>query len=223
MTRQKTFKHRVRERMAKTGESYTAARRMLIAAGDRPESDTPTFEPPSSEDSVSKATGRSLEQWFKLLDDWDASSHTHTEIARWLQAEHGVAGWWSQNVTVAYERMRGGRAVGQTADGFSIGATKTVNVPVEQLFEAVSNDAIREAWLPGADMTLRTATAPKSARYNWEDGSTRVIAGFASMGENKSQLSIQHERLPDTDTASEMKVYWRKRVAALKELLEKAD
>ena len=31
MTRQKTFKHRVRARMAKTGESYTAARRMLIA------------------------------------------------------------------------------------------------------------------------------------------------------------------------------------------------
>ena len=36
MTRQRTFKRRVRARMAKTGESYTAARRMLIAAGDRP-------------------------------------------------------------------------------------------------------------------------------------------------------------------------------------------
>ena len=37
MTTQKTFKRRVRERMAKTGESYTTARRMLISKGDRPE------------------------------------------------------------------------------------------------------------------------------------------------------------------------------------------
>ena len=36
MTRQRTFKRLVRARMAKTGESYTAARRMLIAAGDQP-------------------------------------------------------------------------------------------------------------------------------------------------------------------------------------------
>ena len=32
MTTQKTFKRRVRDRMAKTGESYTAARRQLVAA-----------------------------------------------------------------------------------------------------------------------------------------------------------------------------------------------
>ncbi len=31
MTQQKTFKRRVRARMAKTGESYTAARRQLLA------------------------------------------------------------------------------------------------------------------------------------------------------------------------------------------------
>ena len=37
MTKQRTFKRRVRERMAKTGESYTAARRMLIQDGDTPE------------------------------------------------------------------------------------------------------------------------------------------------------------------------------------------
>jgi hypothetical protein len=43
MTRQKTFKRRLRARMEKTGESYTAARRMLIAAGARPEA--APFEP----------------------------------------------------------------------------------------------------------------------------------------------------------------------------------
>ena len=36
MTAQKSFKRKVRARMAKTGESYTAARRQLIASGERP-------------------------------------------------------------------------------------------------------------------------------------------------------------------------------------------
>ena len=34
MTTQKTFKRRVRARMAKTGESYTTARRMLILSAE---------------------------------------------------------------------------------------------------------------------------------------------------------------------------------------------
>src|SRR5688572_14395247 len=100
MTRQKTFKRRVRERMAKTGESYTAARRMLIAQGDRPE--TPKFEPPVAEERVVEATGRGWQAWFELLDAWEAASRTHTEIARWLRDEHGVDGWYSQSITVGY-------------------------------------------------------------------------------------------------------------------------
>jgi hypothetical protein len=158
MTRQKTFKRRVRARMEKTGESYTAARRMLIAAGERPEASTSTFQPPMADEKVAAATGRVWEEWFALLDEWGAASRAHRDIARWLQDEHGVAGWWSQSVTVAYEQARGLRAPGQRVDGWSITATKTIAVPVE--------------------------------------------------------------RLPDADTAEEMKAWWRGRVAALKPLLE---
>jgi hypothetical protein len=71
MTRQKTFKRRARERMAKTGESYTAARRMLIADGDRPEM-APAFEPPVAEYRVVEATGRGWQEWFAVLDEWGA-------------------------------------------------------------------------------------------------------------------------------------------------------
>jgi hypothetical protein len=220
MTRQKTFKRRVRARMAKTGESYTAARRMLIAAGERPESAAPAFAPPMSDEKVAEATGRRWEQWFALLDAWNAASHSHTEIARWLVAEHDVPGWWSQSITVAYEQARGLRAPGQRPDGWAISATKTVAVPVERLYEAFEDEALRERWLPGAQLRLRTATAPKSARYDWEDGSTRVVVGFESLAEAKSRVALAHEKLPDADTAEEMKAWWRERVAVLKSLLE---
>ncbi|MGH2960593.1 MAG: hypothetical protein ACRDL3_00125, partial [Solirubrobacterales bacterium] len=76
MTKQKTFKRRVRERMAKTGESYTAARRVLIAAGERPAGSAPEFEPPVADEKVVEATGRGWDEWLRVLDEWGAPSHT---------------------------------------------------------------------------------------------------------------------------------------------------
>jgi uncharacterized protein YndB with AHSA1/START domain len=220
MVTQHTFKKRVRARMAKTGESYTAARRMLIAAGDAPEETGATFEPPVADEAVAAATGQRWESWFGALDAAGAVSKTHTQIAALLVDDHGVSGWWAQSITVAYERARGLRAVGQHADGWAITATKTIGVPVEGLYAAVTDDETRARWLPGAELRLRTKTASKVARYDWEDGSTRVAVFFSAKTEASSTLSVEHARLPDADTADEMKTYWRGRVTALKALLE---
>jgi hypothetical protein len=220
MTRQKTFKRRVRERMAKTGESYTAARRMLIAQGDRPETPVPQFDPPVAEERVVAATGRGWQAWFELLDGSEAATRSHTEIARWLRAEQGVDGWYSQSIAVGYERARGLRAPGERPDGFAVGASRTVAVPVERLFEAFEDETLRERWLPGAELRVRTATFPRTARYDWEDGSTRVIVGFDDVGEAKSRVALSHERLPDAEAADEMKAWWRERLTALKSQLE---
>ena len=220
MTRQKTFKRKVRARMQKTGESYTAARRRLIAAGERPEAEAAECEPPMSDDAIRERTGRGWDEWFALLDAWEAASRPHPDIARWLRDEHGVDGWSAQSVTVGYERARGLRAPGQRPDGWSVTASKTVAVPVERLYAAFGDDGLRERWLPGAELHVRTASPPKSARYDWEDGSTRVIVGFYAKGDGKSQVALEHARLPDADTAEEMKSWWRERVGALKEMLE---
>ena len=62
---------------------------------------------------------------------------------------------------------------------------------------------------------------PKSARFDWSDGSTRILVGFTSKGDARSTVALAHERLPDADEADRMKAFWRERVAALKELLER--
>ena len=219
MTEQRTFKRKVRARMEKTGESYTAARRRLIDAGEMPD-EAPATGPRVSDEAVTGATGRRWDDWFAVLDDWGATERSHKEIARRLMDEHGVAGWWAQSITVNYEVARGLRAPGQRPDGWEIGASKTVAVPVERLYEAFTDEAQREGWLPGAELRLRTATAPKSARYDWEDGSTRVVVMFEAKGDAKSVVFLAHQKLPDADTADGMKAFWRERVGALKELLE---
>jgi hypothetical protein len=79
----------------------------------------PTSARPTPEQAIAAVDGASIAVY---LGHGDASPHPysattnawgptgHTEIARWLVAEHRIGGWWAQSVTVAYERARGVRA-----------------------------------------------------------------------------------------------------------------
>lgn len=94
-------------------------------------------------------------------------------------------------------------------------------VSVERLYDAFVDASLRERWLPDGQLHERTATKPKTARFDWGDGTSRVLVTFAAKGEAKSSAAIQHRRLADSQEAAQMKDYWRARVAALKEELER--
>jgi hypothetical protein len=219
MTRQRSFKRIVRARMEKTGESYSAARRSLLAAEGAKETAAVTLT--VSDEAIRSRTGRGWEEWFDLLDDWNAVERPHKEIARWLRSEHVIDGWSAQSVTVSYERARALRAVGERPDGFSVTAQKTVAVPVDSLYEAFVDEKLRKRWLPDGKLRERTATKPRSARFDWGDGDTRVIVGFTAKGEQKSTAALEHARLPDAEEAERMKAFWRERIGALKQILER--
>ena len=218
MTRQKSFKRLVRARMHKTGESYTSARASLLAAGEPNATEGPTLT--MSDDAIRRRTGHGWEHWFDLLDEWGGTQRSHTDAARWLREEQATGGWNAQAIVVSYERARGLRAVGEHADGFTVTASKTVAVPVDRLYEAFVDDALRRQWLPDAELSERTATKPKSARFDWDGGDTRVVVGFEAKGDAKSTASLAHEKLPDAGAAERMKAFWRERVAVLKATLE---
>lgn len=221
MTRHKTFKRLVRARMEKTSESYTAARAALLTADDPNSgaSDGPGLV--VSDEVIRGRTGRGWEDWFGLIDEWGGTEHSHKEIAAWIRAEHDTDGWSSQAVTVSYERARHMRAVGERDDGFVVTASKTVAVPIERLYEAFVDESVRRSWLPDAELTERTATKPKSARFDWGEGDSRVVVGLEAKGNEKSTASLAHEKLPDAGEADRMKAYWRERVTTLKEVLER--
>ena len=67
MTEHKSFKRLVRARMEKTGESYTAARAMLLRA-DEPAA-APALKLATSDERIRERTGRGWEQWFAILDE----------------------------------------------------------------------------------------------------------------------------------------------------------
>jgi len=72
MTTQKLFKRRVRERMAKTGERYAAARLQVGRQRNRVEADPPDVASAmelASDAKLHEATGRYWLEWIAVLDE----------------------------------------------------------------------------------------------------------------------------------------------------------
>ncbi len=223
MTKDSSFKRRVRERMSKTGESYAAARSRVSQKRDRVQAAGARLaatEDRPSDDKVEAATGKRWDAWFSILDRWGARERKHGETASFLMDEHGVAGWWSQSITMWYERSRGLRLKHQQSDGFTVYASKTIAAPLDVVFDAFVNPRSRRKWLTDGTMSLRTSQPGRTARFDWGDGSTRVSVSFDAKGPAKTTVAVAHERLPDPDEAETAKASWRERLAHIKSFLE---
>ncbi len=204
MPKQKDLKRLVRSRMKKTGEAYTAAR-LRVLKRNEPAPDYAHIAG-MSDASVRKQTGRSWAQWVGLLDAEGAAEKSHREIARYVSSL-GTPSWWSQMVTVGYERVRGLRDRGQRrGGGYSATKSRTFTVAVGELFRAFANARVRSRWLP-VKVTVRSATPRKRMRLAWEDD-TAVVLGFSSKGRSKSAVALAHENLPDKSAAEAMKKTW---------------
>jgi uncharacterized protein YndB with AHSA1/START domain len=169
--------------------------------------------------AVEKKTGRGWKQWFAVLDAAGAKELPHKEIARYLHAEHGVDGWWAQMVTVGYEQARGLRAKHETSSGFQVSGSKTVAVPLDRLYAAFADARQRKRWLGDARIEVRKATPSKSMRITWLEDDTSVEANFYAKGAGKSQVALQHRKLPTARAAAQRKAYWKERLEELAALL----
>ncbi len=219
MTTDKARKRAVRSRMQKTGERYAAARRHVAQADAQPELRPRVAEPGMSEAAILKGTGRSWDEWFRILDAWDATSHTHTEIARHVNTELGVDGWWSQSVTVGYERARGRRAPNQRPEGFEVSISKTVAIPPLEAWRAFVEPRRRATWLD-LPMRMRTGTRTmgRSARFDVPSEGTRVNAYFDAKGDDRCVVTVTHVKLADATDVASHRAAWKVRLGRLAEL-----
>jgi hypothetical protein len=228
MTTDKDLKRLVRARMKKTGEAYTTARAQVTRRKPAAPAPSATHTPGDyatlagiSEAAIRKNTGCGWERWVKTLDHHGASAMSHREIAELVRTKYGTGDWWTQYVTVGYERIKGLRERGQRRDGtYEVNKSRTISVPVKKLFDACSDASARHKWLGEPGVTVRTATSPKSMRLSWHDG-TAVVLGFTPKGESKSSVSVQHMKIPAKAAAEQLKTYWSAKLDALAALLAK--
>jgi hypothetical protein len=224
MPTNKDFKRVVRARMTKTGESYTTARAHLLIKKPAPTPAPSDFGKLAgmSDATIKAKTGCTWDRWVWALDRVEAHDWEHREIAEYVHEKYKVPGWWSQSVTVGYERIKGLRAIGQRRGGaFEASKSRTFAVPIARLYRAFYDKRVRARWLPGVDLTIRVATRDKSMRITWP-GKTSVELYFTSRGPKKGQVAVQHVKLPNKETATRMKQYWEERLDKLGEMLTPA-
>jgi len=229
----KDLKRLVRARMKKTGEAYTTARAHLLKKPRRKTVSKTVLAAAkkvdyaalagTSDATIKAKTGCTWERWVGALDYLGAKEMSHRDIAALVSKKYKIDGWWAQTVTVGYERIKGLRARGQRRDGtYEATKSRTFDVPVKTLFEAWADASVRRRWLDGESVKVRTATAPKSMRLGWSDGSIIAI-GFEAKGVSKSSVAVQHTKLPDKETADRLKQYWSDRLDTLGEALSERD
>jgi hypothetical protein len=171
------------------------------------------------DDAVKKATGKTWDEWCRALDKSGAKELDHKGIVAILHKEFDVGPWWGQMVTVGYEQARGLRKKHEKPDGFSISGNKTIGVPIATLYDAWADAKQRKRWLPDPNFTVRKATAKKSMRVTWVDGTSSVDVMFYAKGAAKSQVSVEHRKLSSEASATRMKAYWKQSLTKLAELL----
>ena len=242
MPRQKDLNRLVRARMQKTGEAYTAARAQVLRKPKAPQAADAAPPPPAAapvavaptappepkdyaaiagtSDAVIKAkTGCNWETWVKALDYARADELSHRQIAALIREKWNTPSWWTQMVTVGYERIKGLRERGQRRGGdFTMTRSRTFPVDVDTLFEAWADGRRRKRWLGETGVKVRTATAPRSMRLQMPDGAI-VALWFEAKGKNKSVVALEQGRLPDRATAEALKQRWSERLDALRDAL----
>lgn len=212
MTRQESFKRRIRTRMEKTGEKYGAARRSLLtrSPGSRPW----VSDPEMTEDAVQAATGRGWDEWCDIVDAWPGHTDGHSAIAAHLHDVHGVDGWWAQSVTVGWERITGRRLPHQRADGtFTVSKSRTMTVDVAVLRQMLADDTDRSDLFPGIATELRSRPSSKALRVGFEPGA--VLLSFDPVGPDRTRVTVTHERLADTEQVEQWRGYWEEWLEAI--------
>jgi hypothetical protein len=173
-----------------------------------------------SDEAVSAKTGKTWSEWFAILDKAGANAMPHKEIATYLYEKHKVPGWWCQMVTVGYERERGLRQVHETPEGFQVSVSKTIAVPLADLFAAWNDAKARTRWLGRAKITVRKTTPNKSIRLVCDADQSHVDVRFYPKGVGKSQVVVDHTKLASAADVTRMKAFWSKALESLKAALE---
>jgi hypothetical protein len=169
-----------------------------------------------SSEAVQAKTGKGWEEWAAVLDKEKADKLPHKAIAELLNQKYELSNWWSQMVTVGYERMRGLRQVHETKQGFVASISRTINLSRPELWELLQ-EPVRMKWLT-VPHKVASHNTPKTLRLNMPDGS-RVEFGIIDKGK-KSSITAQHSYLKDAKEVAEKKELWAKLLGALKALAE---
>jgi uncharacterized protein YndB with AHSA1/START domain len=192
-----------------------------MASGEKTMTTKSSTAPRMSDIAVKAKTGKNWKDWFAVLDKAGARKMNHQEIVKLVSEKYDVGPWWQQMVTVSYEQARGLREKYQKPAGYQISVSRTVNAPVAKLYKSFADARSRSSWLSDDGFIVRTKTTDKSLRVTWGDNKSSLEINFYPKAADKTQVVVQHSKLPDAKSSAKMKTYWGKALDRLRTSLEK--
>jgi uncharacterized protein YndB with AHSA1/START domain len=194
-----------------------------------------------SDEAVAAKTGKNWPEWFRLLDAWGAGSKGHKATAIHLAEEHGLSAWWSQTVTVEYERARGLRDVHETPSGYEVSVSRVIAAPVADAWRAWTTEDGWNGWFTSraridlkvggqysnADEdtgTFLTVAPNERLRFSWDQAQhtagSQVEVRFYEKERSKCQVVLQHSRLAKREQRDNLKEGWSWAMDSLRSYLE---
>ncbi len=170
-------------------------------------------------EAIEKGTGRSWADWLAFFERIGAAGLDHAAIAREVEADGLVSGWWAQAVVIHYEQETGKRVEGQVTGGkFAANASKTVPGDLDEGLSRWVALVADDGEFAGVPLdTEPSSSATEKWRY-WRcplaDGS-RVQVTVSAKDGGKVVVAVQHDRLESAEDRDRWKAYWRERLAGM--------
>ena len=198
---------------------------------------------PVTDAACKQTTGKSLKDWFALLEQRGGTNLKRRDTVNWLHAEMDKDLWWCTTVWVEYERKKG--VVNQQdglIEGYNICSTKTIAASVTDVYQAFVATPQLKQWFGDnvqarveAGGTLKDSTGNtaeylrvrenKDLRFTWNhpkaEAPTRVDVMFADKGKGKTGITLNHIRIQNRAEADGLRAAWGSALDRLKQLLEK--
>jgi len=194
---------------------------------------------PTDEAAAKKATGKSLGEWFAILDKFGGPAKGRREIGQFLLTEHKMDPWWTTTINIEYEAAHGLREKDGRAKGYMICATKAIKAEPEACYAAFASAKALDAWLgPGHKLdfkdggelrnadgnhaSIKKITPGKTIKLIWlaagEAVDTPIEVKFQGAA-GKTTVMITHDRLQTRAAADGMRRAWGEALDRLKAVL----
>lgn len=172
-----------------------------------------------SDEAVKRATGKSWDQWFKILDSAESSKKPHKDIVLWIM-DQGllISGWWAQSVVVGYEEKIGRRVFGaKTAGNYTVTVGKSIDGSVDDVLKKWESLVKGKKKFNKVKVTGDSRiSSTKDWRYwkaDFADGA-KLSVNIGPKNDTQSSLSVTLDKLKGEKEVEERRRYW-------KEFLEK--
>lgn len=191
-------------------------------------------------DAIKVETGRSLAEWFGVLDAFGGPGKGRREIGNHLYDAYKLDPWWIATLNIEYEAHHGLREKDGRPKGYTICATKGIKAPAPACFDAFASAAALDGWLGSAHAldfreggelrnadgnlaTIRKVNPGKAIKLAWMQPDaapdTPVEAKFQPAGA-KTTVVVTHDRLQTRADADGLRRAWGEALDRLKILLE---